>query len=341
MQTIPVGNRAEFARALETAKAGTKILLAPGDYGGGFYRENLRGEPGKPIVIAGADPKRPPRFTGGNTALQLSNVAYLELRDLLVEGSRFNGINIDDGGTFDTPAHHITLKNLTVHGVGEGGNNDGIKLSGLEQFTIENCTIEEWSRGGSGVDMVGCHRGTVLNSTFRNGGSSGIQMKGGTARITVRRCRFEEAGARALNIGGSTGLPYFRPPGAKYEAKDITVEECRFTGSEAPLAFVGVDGAVVRRCRIERPGKWVIRILQETREPGFVPCRNVLFEENTVLFRSDRWVEGGINIGSGVAAETFRFRRNRWYCEDNPARSKPRLPTPEEGGIYGQKISDG
>ncbi|MDQ3813520.1 MAG: hypothetical protein M3347_06165, partial [Armatimonadota bacterium] len=33
---------------------------------------------------------------------------------------------------------------------------------------------------------------------------------------------------------------------------------------------------------------------------------------------------------------TFKFARNFWYCLDAPARSRPTLPTPEEGGIYGQ-----
>ena len=51
---------------------------------------------------------------------------------------------------------------------------------------------------------------------------------------------------------------------------DITVEDNRFRGSEVPVAFVGVDGAVFRRNVIYEPEKWVLRILQESTGERFV-----------------------------------------------------------------------
>src|SRR5207249_1464864 len=63
---------------------------------------------------------------------------------------------------------------------------------------------------------------------------------------------------------------------------------------------------------------------------------NGRFEDNIVVFRSDRWFEGGVNIGPGTAPETFRFARNVWYCDDRPERSKPTLPTPEKDAILGK-----
>jgi hypothetical protein len=89
----------------------------------------------------------------------------------------------------------------------------------------------------------------------------------------VRNCTFINAGQRGVNLGGSTAMKVFRPLGAKYEAKDITVEGCRFVGSLSPVAFVGVDGAVVRYNTIYQPERWVVRILQETTEADFVPSR--------------------------------------------------------------------
>src|SRR5262249_46563497 len=70
--------------------------------------------------------------------------------------------------------------------------------------------------------------------------------------------------------------------------------------------------------------------------PGFVPSRNGRFEENIVVFRSDQWFEGGVNIGPGTAPKTFKFARNVWYCDDRPERSKPTLPTPEEDALIGE-----
>ena len=99
-----------------------------------------------------------------------------------------------------------------------------------------------------------------------------MQAKGGSADILVRACRFEHAGQRAVNLGGSTGLPFFRPEPQGFEARDITVEDCSFVGSLAPVAFVGVDGAVVRHNTIYRPRRWAFRILQETRGPDSCPA---------------------------------------------------------------------
>jgi hypothetical protein len=179
----------------------------------------------------------------------------------------------------------------------------------------------------------------IEGCTFRQregGDGSGPQTKGGSSEIVIRRNRFENAGQRAVNIGGSTGLEYFRPKPQGYEAKDIRVEGNVFIGSLGAVAFVGADGALVRFNTIYRPGRWAVRILQETREPGFVPCRNGMFTDNIIVFRSDQWSEGGVNIGPATAPESFRFARNLWYCEDQPARSRPTLPSAEEDGVIGK-----
>lgn len=191
--------------------------------------------------------------------------------------------------------------------------------------------------------MVGCHRGIIESNLFRHTdtvGSTGVQGKGGTSQIEVRRNRFENAGGRAVNIGGSTGRQFFRPPlkagAAHWEAKDIRVEGNTFIGGGTPVAFVGVDGAVVRFNTIYHPKRWALRILQETRAPDFVPSRNGEFSDNIVVFDSRDWGEGGVNIGPGTAPQSFKFARNWWYCLDQPAHSTPRLPTQEADGVYGK-----
>jgi hypothetical protein len=178
--------------------------------------------------------------------------------------------------------------------------------------------------------MVGCRRGVIEGCTFRDreegAASNGVQAKGGSREIAIQRCRFEHAGDRAINIGGSTGLAYFRPKPEGFEAKEITVEGCTFLGSQAPLAFVGVDGATVRFNTFYRPRKWFFRILQETK--GFTPCRGGKVTDNLVAYRSDE-VRTPANVGPDTAPETFEFARNYWHCIDDPSRGPPRLPTAE------------
>jgi hypothetical protein len=337
-ETVHVETRDELQRAVAEARPGTTIAIAPGTYNGGLAFTDLQGEEGKPIILAAADPAQPPVILGGNLCLHLSDVAYVELHDLILAEGRENGLNVDDGGSFETPAHHVVLRGLVVRDVGSDGNHDGIKLSGLDDFLVEGCTVERWGANGSAIDMVGCHRGTITHNTIREGdavGASGVQMKGGCSDVTVRYCRFENAGGRAVNVGGSTDLPYFRPEPQGYEAKDITVEDCTFIGSMAPIAFVGVDGADVRYNAIYRPARWVIRILQENQGPDFAPCRNGRFTNNIVVFRSDE-LRTTVNVGPETAPETFTFSENHWYCVDRPeASGRLSLPVEETRGVYG------
>jgi len=336
--TVRVASSAQFAQALSRAEPGTTILLEAGTYRRSLADRALQGTPAQPIVIAAAAPADPPVFAGGS--LQLSDPAYVELRDLVFTGASGNGLNIDDGGSKATPAHHIRLIGLVIRDVGPRGNRDGIKLSGVDDFLVQDCTLERWGDRGSGIDMVGCHRGTIAGCRFRHrekaSGANGVQTKGSSREITVRHCRFEHPGGRAVNVGGSTGLAFFRPEPAGYEAKQITVEDCTFIGSAAPIAFVGVDGATVRYNTIYRPRRWAVRILQETQLPAFVASRNGRFTHNVIAFRSDEW-SSAVNVGPGTAPETFVFQQNLWYCLDRPERTRSlvRLPVSEVAGTYG------
>lgn len=333
---VSVASLAELRAAAAKAGPGDRIVLASGRYEGSVHLEGLRGEAGRVITIAGASGAGRPVIRGGMTALQLSRCAWVTIEDLIVEGAAGNGLNIDDGGDLEKPAPGVTVRRVAVRDIGPGGNCDGIKLSGLVEFRVEDCEVERWGSGGSGIDMVGCRAGVIERCTLRHGdtaGASGIQMKGGSRDITVRECRFEHAGRRALNIGGSTGLEFFRPRPGSFEAAGITVERCTIIGSEAAIAFVGVDGAVARFNTIYHPRRWAVRILQETRGPGFVPSRGGRLSDNLFVF--DVPEARHPNIGDLTDAASFTFERNVWYCDTDPARSEPRLPSGEVDGVYG------
>ena len=219
---IKVTDDASLRAALRSAQPGTRVQIAPGRYQPEVYVHSLAGTAAEPIVIEGSDPQNPPLFVGGRESLHLAACAYVTLRNLATEGQSENGINFDDGGDFDKPAHHIVLEKIHVSGVGPKGNHDAIKLSGLDDFVVRDCVFEGW--GGQAPDMVGCHRGLIEGCTFRGkpgcSQDCGPQIKGGSSQITVRRCLFLDAGDRGVNIGGVTGASFFRPRSARYEAKE-------------------------------------------------------------------------------------------------------------------------
>ncbi|GAB6165191.1 hypothetical protein JCM19992_11910 [Thermostilla marina] len=338
-QSLPsqvVASSDQLYAACRRARPGDVVRIAPGRYRTPVYVENIQGTRERPVVFEAAVPEHPPEFVGGTEAWHLSNVAYVVLRGLVVRGQSGNGINVDDGGRFSSPSHHVLLERLVVQDVGPQGNHDGIKLSGVDDFVVRACRIEGW--GGQAVDMVGCHRG-VIEACYMRGKPgfsqhTGPQAKGGSSDIVIRKCLFDHAGMRAVQLGGSTGLAFFRPQGAKYEAADICVEDCVFIGGEAAVSFVGVGRGVFRRNTVYRPEKWVMRILQETREPGFVRTRDGVFERNVIIFRRNE-LATAVNVGPDTLPGTFRFHENWWYCEDMPQASRPELPAAETNGTYG------
>lgn len=346
-EEVMVKDGAGLRAAVAAATPGTTIRLAGGEYAGGFHFRGLAGAAGRPLILVAADAKDPPRFVGAETGLHLASPVHVELRGLVFDGLTANGVNIDDTG--GRKAQHLVLRGVRFTGIGSKGNQDALKLSGVYDFTVAECAFDRWgSGGGSGIDMVGCHRGIIENCSF--GGteglqSNGVQAKGGSTEIAIRRSRFAQTGGRGVNLGGSTGEPFFRPPlaegGGNAEARDLRVEGNVFSGTSAPVVFAGVDGALVRFNTLENPGRWAVRLLQENAGPAFVPCRNGVFSDNRIVFQSGSWSEGGVNIGGGTDPTSFTFARNWWHCSDRPDRSRPRLPVEETDGHYGRGADAG
>jgi hypothetical protein len=338
---LPVSTRAELTQALRKARAGDQIVIAAGTYAGGISQSGLAGTRESPIMLTAADPANPPVISGGNGGLHLSSPSHVELRHLVIKGSTGNGLNIDDGGSPGS-AHDVVLHRIVAQDIGPKGNRDGIKLSGLNQFRVEQCEVRRWGDGGSAIDMVGCHDGVVTDCRFAEAtgdAANGVQAKGGSSNIVVRRSRFENSGGRAVNAGGSTGLPYFRPSDATFEARNITVEDCEFIGGMAAVAFVGVDGALVQHNTIYRPRRWAFRILQENTDPRFVSCRNGRVVNNVVAFQSDE-LSTAVNVGAMTAPDSFEFSGNQWRCLDRPGETKRlvRLPVEETDGAYDAEL---
>lgn len=330
--TVVVRDPADLRKALAGLKPDAILQIAPGEYPGGHHVSGVTG-----LTVEALDAKNPPVFRGGKTGWQFSRCPSLTVRHLKITGQSQNGLNLDDGSDPQNPVQGITVEDVEITDIGPQGNFDGIKCSGLEGLTIRRCKISGW--GGQGIDFVGCHKSRIEDCHFigKEGfsASAGIQLKGGTSEVVVENCRFQGAGQRPLNIGGSTGLEYFRPKGALYEAKAIVVKNNVIEGSPCAAAFVGVDGAEFSQNTVLYPEKWIFRILQETKAPGFAPCGNVVIKNNRIVFKRAA-VRTEINTSSGVAVETFRFENNRWFAEDRPESSKPSLPVAETGGVYGR-----
>lgn len=335
---------ATLTRARQGIQPGDAIRLLPGTYPGATHLQDISGTASAPIWLGGVPGQPRPILNGGNTGLQLSRVRYFILENLEVQNATSNGINCDDGGDFSNAnaTRHVLFRNLAIRDIGTGGNQDGLKLSGVNDYFVLDCEFLRMSAGGSGIDHVGCHGGLIARSTFTQMGSTGIQCKGGSENIEVRWNRFFNGGMRAINIGGSTGAAFFRPPlstnASNFEAKNIRVVANLFRGSDAPFAFVGAVDSLVANNTIVDPNRWIFRILQETlstTDYTFLPCGNNRFVNNLCWFDRSR-LTSHVNIGPNTDAASFQFAANLWYAHNQPGQSAPALPSPEMNGITGQ-----
>lgn len=330
---VVVRDAQQLRSAIQNAQDGMTLRIGPGEYPGGWQVSGVTN-----LTVEALDPEQPPVFRGGNAGWHFSRCAGLKLRHLHVVGQKVNGLNFDDGGRLDHPVEGIVIEHLQVRDIGPQGNHDAIKCSGLRRLTVRDCIIAGW--GGQGIDLVGCHDSLITGCRFEGkegfSASAGVQVKGGSSGVIVEKCHFVNAGERPLNAGGSTGLPYFRPQGAGYEAKDLIIRNNIIEGSSCAVAFVGVNGVEFSGNMVLFPQRWLFRILQENTGEGFVPCRNGIVRANRFVFRRAD-LRADVNVGGGTAPETFRFEANQWFAEDQPGASRPKLPVEEIDGRYGEE----
>jgi hypothetical protein len=325
---------ANFEQAASVALPGDTILFHAGTHLGGQYVANLQGTPENWIYIKNASGEAA-ILNGGNNAIQLTDPAYLHISGLIFQHQTGNGMNIDDGGNYATPAHHIIFDDCTFRDMSADGNNDLLKLSGLDDFQIINCTFLNGADGGSGIDMVGCHHGIIKGNYFENMGSNSIQAKGGTQYIRMEGNYFKNGGQRTLNLGGSTGLQFFRPIDAPFEASDLQVYSNIIVGSWAAIAYVGSVNVSVINNTIYRPENWVIRILQESVDPNrFVECGDNIFQNNIVYLGNNLSTE--TNIGPNTRPQSFSFSNNLWFNADDINWSGPSIPVADINSIINE-----
>jgi hypothetical protein len=237
----------------------------------------------------------------------------------------------------------LVFRNLYIHDIGDQeGNYDCLKLSGVNHFWVLNSEFADCGAGGgSGIDQVGSHHGMIAGNYFHGHSHNAMQSKGGSEDIEIRANLVKSSGEVAIDIGGQTGIRWFRPPlsptKANFEARNIRVVANVIVGSEAPIVFIGAVESLAAHNTIVDPGKWLLRILQDPDPASIGQYTFLTSGENSVInnifyFEQQR-LRDYINIGKGTAPDTFTFGNNLWYAYDAPPLSVPNLPAYESCGV--------
>ena len=334
-----------IARAAQSAQPGTEIRLLPGVHGGDTFLDLLRGTTNLPIWIRGESATNRPVISGGTEGIHLSRARYVMLQNLEIANASGNGINCDDGSEYANPdaSAFLVFSNVVVRDIGSGGNQDGIKLSGIRDFYLFDVEATRCggSASGSGVDMVGCHRGRISRGSFYDLSANAVQIKGGSSDIEVSQCIISNAGQRGVNVGGSTDFIFFRPPLVtnvpNVEAHSVRIIANVFIGSTATVAYVSATNCLVAHNTIIEPTRWVFRILQETVTSGgyvFAPCGQNTFRNNIVYYRQ-AVLNSYVNQGANTEPSTFAVQNNLWFAYDQPGAAPYPLPGTVSGNRFG------
>jgi hypothetical protein len=195
--------------------------------------------------------------------------------------------------------------------------------------------------------LIGAHNGIVQHSVVRRtntSGGFGLKVEGGSSNVAIRANRFENAGERAIQFGGSVGLHPFRTRSTDgATAERVTAEGNVIVNKGADgegicsaVAFIGARDAEFRYNLVFRPGVFVGRVLREGSHPAAVNTGERVFRGNAII-----WYEGdfapahAFNAGPDTFPESLDFRANRWVNLSPHGASEVLLPTKEREPSYG------
>jgi hypothetical protein len=132
-QNIISATPADYLGKLRNLRAGDTLLLEPGTYDDpsdapGLPFFNIHGEPDKPIVVTGPDSGPRPVILGRSThnTVRFDNASYIVVKNIEIDGRDRGGDGIKAQGV----AHHITLENILIRGVGDVRSTNGISTNG-------------------------------------------------------------------------------------------------------------------------------------------------------------------------------------------------------------------
>ena len=356
---IVAHTEAELSAVLATPLApGTVVRIAPGRYVGYHQLGNQAGTAAAPIVITALDPQNPPVFADSiNVGLQVINCSYLTLKNLRFENNGDIGLHVvwtppaERSYDIMSPSNHITVEDVTIlnTGTADAGNHDGLKISGIDYFTVRNVTVQTWGAGGgSGMDIVNSQYGLIEDSHFAfpnrppAGLIYGMTMKCGSRDIVVRGNYFDDAGIEVIQIGQDSGLYGFRNPigtvladGSvlNYEARNIEVYGNTIVGGGFPIMWMKSTQTYVHNNTIvmPEPSVWVsgypdaisrsiLKITSWTND-GLLRANHGRFENNLIVYNYGGLASWGqpfvryLNDGDPSLA-TFTFASNAWYQLD-------------------------
>src|SRR2546430_1167927 len=168
---------------------GATLYVKNGTYNEAFTIHGPAGTRAAHTIIS-AYPGHAPMLRGsgfGSGRMKITGTSYIDFSGFVITNDN-QGLYIDDDAGTGTPPDHITVTDVTVHGVGQ----EGIAIRGdttnirLDHVTVYNTGRNGTSSNGEGIYIGGGNAPdntsavTVQNSVIYNTQDEGIELKPGT-----------------------------------------------------------------------------------------------------------------------------------------------------------------
>ena len=150
--TVNVKNSDDLLDALQNAKAGDDIILAPGTYKGDSFTVDSKGKKDCPITISCDEPES----ATINGMLKIDGVSYVTVSNIAIKG---NG----DYSAYCNNAENIVFENVHIF----NSDNVGLYIQGSSSCTVDKCTFDKM--GPYGILLSGSDKTTIHSCVFGDG----------------------------------------------------------------------------------------------------------------------------------------------------------------------------
>jgi parallel beta-helix repeat protein len=160
--------------------------------------------------------------------------------------------------------HDIIVENCTfsdLNNTGKQGSGACLKFTGTDRFLVENCIFRNGTNMADGISMNGNRNGVIRNCTFENLSTFGSHCKGGTKNILYEKNLFVNCAGGGIEVGGDTGLDYFCPKGAAWEADSIKVFSNIFIGGTTGIRMAACHNSIVANNTCFKTTQFAFRLL--------------------------------------------------------------------------------
>lgn len=316
-----VRDPAGLRRALQRARPGQTIQLAPGIYRGGIEIRDLDLDPARPVMVKAQDKQAPPTFVGGDIGLHLANVRGLHLEGLKFVDAQVAALRIERSGA-RMPSNEIKLIDIAI----EGGRGAGIELIGIEDFSIKNLNASAWHADRPAITLRGVARGSIEATTMVGTSGDGIVLDGGSRDVRITRTVIRNLSGIGIRLGN----PYVRSERG-FQVRGIQIEGCQVIRTGIGIQFDDADGVDL-----------LANTLFDCREAalqfsGSAPQgnRNITLRQSVIATES---LTGSlVSVSEGfVDIQKVIFDQNVWYRPGDREASRPDVPWPNRDALIGE-----